>query len=79
MGRVIGIQGNCKGRGSWDGIIAMTGTSKGCCPSRDVVILCGRKDKVYHQWVWFLWEWGNRSMGKIGRRVRTKGVVLGTG
>ena len=28
-GRVVGIQGNCKGCGSWDGIIWMKGTSKG--------------------------------------------------
>ena len=43
MGGVIGIQGNCKGCGSWDG---MKGTSKGCGSTRDVVIGCGQKDKL---------------------------------
>ena len=47
-------------RGSWDGIIGMKGTSKGCGSSRDVVIGCGQKDKVYQERAWFLWGWGNR-------------------
>ena len=49
-----------KGCGSWDRVIGMKGTGKGCGSSRDVVIGCGQKDKVYQQRVWFLWEWGNR-------------------
>ena len=60
MCRVIGIHVNCKGRGSWDGIIGMKGISKGCGSSRDEVIGCSQKDKVYQQRVWFLWVWGNR-------------------
>ena len=44
MGMVIGIQGNCNG----------------CGCSRNVLIGCGQKDKVYQQRVWFFWRWGNR-------------------
>ena len=37
-----------------DMLVMMKGTGKGCGSSRDVVIGCGQKDKVYQQRVWFL-------------------------
>ena len=71
-------------------VMGMKGTVKGCGSSRDVVIGCGQKDKVYQQKVWFLWGWGNRvwsdclkdmdkGRGSWDRVIGMKGTGKGCG
>ena len=42
-----------KGCGSWDRVIGMKGTGKGCGSSGDGVTRCGQRDKGYWQ-TWLL-------------------------
>ena len=43
------MKGTDKGCGSWDRVIQMKGTIKGCCYSGDGVTRCGQRDKGYWQ------------------------------
>ena len=79
MGMVMGMKGTVKGCGSsWDRVIVMKGTSKGCGCSADGVM--GRVIGIQGNCKG-CGSCGNGVTGfdQIGLRVRTKGVVLGTG